>query len=149
MPRERSGIDYAVLADAKKGPRRDPNDGWETPGSSLKTYTHLAKVNEARIAAARDEAFGRQAEGCRRLPCFRCARPDASAAHHEPPRSRGGTDKDTIPLCDLTRLGGVPGCHQLRHDQGEETFWKELRFTPDEAKEHVRLQIAKLPAETP
>jgi len=41
------------------------------------------------------------------LPCWRCGRP-ATAEHHEPFRSHGGTDEDRVPLCRK--------CHRDRHD---------------------------------
>lgn len=94
----------------------------------------------------RAEAFGPQAEGCRRLPCFRCATVGASVPHHEPPVADGGTDEDTIPLCDITILG-VDGCHQIRHNRGPISFWSSLGCSPDEAKDHVRLQLGIRPAE--
>lgn len=36
-------------------------------------------------------------------------------AHHEPPRSRGGTDADTLSLCSP--------CHRERHDTTAQVFW--------------------------
>lgn len=140
MPREPTGIDYSVLSDAKQGPKRDKSKGRRVANSTLFVYVNLAPTNDARAAAARAEDFGPQSAACLKLACLRCARPDASMPHHEPPRSRGGTDFDALPLCDILRLYGVPGCHQLRHSQGEVTFWSEMHMTPDEAKEHVRLQ---------
>lgn len=147
MPRERSGISYSDLAEApgaipKPRAKRDKSKARQQHNSTLVSYTMLKAVNPERAAEARAEDFGAQSRACERLPCFRCARKDCSVAHHEPPRSRGGTDLDTIPLCDRTKMRGNPGCHQLRHDRGETTFWEELRVTPDEAKEHVRLQAA-------
>lgn len=109
----------------------------------------MAKVNPERAAQARAEDFGWQASACERLPCYACGRQGASVAHHDPPRARGGTDADTVPLCDRTRLNGVPGCHQRRHDVGELTFWAELGVTPEQAIEHVRIQAGLLPPETP
>lgn len=125
--------------------KRQKSEGRQAPGSTLTTYAKLNPVNKERAAQARAEDFGPQSAACMRLPCFRCARKDASVPHHEPPRSRGGSDPDTIPLCDRTRMQGRPGCHQLRHDAGELTFWNALGCTPDEAKEHVRLQADLLP----
>lgn len=141
---------YDALADVpgavlKPRAKRDKSEGRQAPGSTLTTYAKLNPVNKERAAQARAEDFGVQAQACYRLPCFRCARQGASVPHHEPPRARGGTDRDSLPLCDRTRLSGVNGCHQLRHDQGEVTFWKELGCTPDEAKDHVRLQANLLP----
>ncbi len=93
-------------------------------------------------AEKRAERFGLQAEACRKLPCFRCGLEGASAPHHEPP---GGGDADTIPLCDRTRLNGADGCHQLRHDQGYYSFWTSVGFTPEQAQDLVRVQMAKGP----
>ena len=51
-------------------------------------------------------------------PCRRCGN-SPSQAHHEPPRSRGGTWKNVSPLCaDCHTLSG-----DARHNVGPDTFW--------------------------
>ena len=120
--------------------KRDKSKGRKVGGSSLTTYAKLAPKNKERAASKREENFGPQAAACERLPCYACAIENASRAHHEPPQARGGTDRDTVPLWALTRLHGMPGCHQRRHDKGEVTFWSELGKTPAEAKAHAREQ---------
>lgn len=54
--------------------------------------------------------FGEQASHCRESPCCVCGAPPPSDPHHEPPRSRGGLDSDTAPLCR--------SCHRRRHELG-------------------------------
>lgn len=151
MSRDRTGPSaYDVLAEIpgtipKPKAKRNKSEGRTSPNSTLTSYATLKPVNKERAAAAREEDFGPQSLACDRLPCFACARKDCSVAHHEPPRARGGTDSDCIPLCDLTRMNGKPGCHQRRHNVGEVTFWNEVGCTPDEAKAHVRLQANLIP----
>lgn len=65
-------------------------------------------------------AFGPQARHVRKLPCVVCQRMGKrqrmiTEAHHEPPRSRGGKDRDTVPLCT--------GHHRQRHRMGQRSFW--------------------------
>lgn len=105
----------------------------------------IKSVNRTRRARLRATAFAKQAQACYTLPCYGCAREGCSVPHHEPPRSVGGTDADALPLCDLTRMNGKPGCHQRRHNQGPVTFWKKLGFSPEEAKENTRIQAGLLP----
>lgn len=59
----------------------------------------------AMLLPARPPAFGEQAKRCRALPCLVCeklgkrqTRP--TEAHHEPRQRDGGTDLDTLPLCE-------------------------------------------------
>lgn len=59
--------------------------------------------------------FGPQAELCRKGPCQGCGRVVRCEAHHEPPRSRGGKDKDTCALCPYD-------CHPYRHAHGREAL---------------------------
>lgn len=105
----------------------------------LERHSRVRAVNRARLAKRRAEAFGRQADLSRYMPCCAC-RPHSyakrehilsrmsqgaelqrcgpdhaySEPHHEPPRSRGGKDADTVPLC--------PACHRERHDVGLAEF---------------------------
>lgn len=56
------------------------------------------------------------------LPCVRCKKHGNIEVHHDPPRSRGGTWKDTSPLCKWD-------CHPYRHSKGPITFWAEVGKT--------------------
>lgn len=66
------------------------------------------------------EAFGPQAECCRRSRCIACAhlrRPERGRMipHHTKTRRTGGRDDVTIPLCDP--------CHVEIHTEGRWSFW--------------------------
>lgn len=94
----------------------------------------MKRVNVERKAKRDAEAFGEQAELCRRLPCACCswgvyAHPDGSLTneekaaeigrfqsdpHHIPTRGAGGKDKDTVPLCRAH--------HTEWHSIGEQSF---------------------------
>lgn len=68
-------------------------------------------------------AFGEQAAFVRTLPCCACVwlqqlQRGTTQAHHEPPRSVGGLDAHTLPLC--------ADHHRRRHDVGASQFWREL-----------------------
>ena len=81
------------------------------------------------------EDFGPQAERCRGMPCCACValrllQPGRTEAHHEPPRSTGGTDRDTLPLCGYH--------HRLRHSQGVDSFWRSVGLDPGQVLAHVR-----------
>lgn len=94
--------------------------------------TPMKRVNKERKARRDAEAFGEQAELCRRIPCVVCwdelfgqptgahlddpeiITPGCSEPHHIPTRGAGGIDKDTVPLCRAH--------HQEWHDAGEQTF---------------------------
>lgn len=86
--------------------------------TSLKTTKRINPRNAKRAADARARNFGAQADLCRELPCVACRGDDLvvqvakllrgavvaslwaeSEPHHEPPRSCGGKDADTVPLC--------------------------------------------------
>lgn len=69
------------------------------------------KAHRRRLRAAQ---FGEQAGLCRRSPCSACGRRAPSDPHHVIPRSRGGLDEHTIPLCR--------SCHRHVHSMGEATF---------------------------
>lgn len=108
--------------------------------SPLRRAKPLARVNVQRRAKRRALAFAEQARTCRHLPCLVCSSgwwsypAWVSSAikgiraryedwevrcepHHEPPRSCGGIDRHTVPLC--TRH------HRQRHDIGEAAFCRE------------------------
>jgi hypothetical protein len=82
------------------------------------------------------EDFGPQARRCRTLPCAVCVWLKATQTtptepHHEPPRSRGGTDRDTLPACAAH--------HQRRHAVGGRAFWAEVRLDPAAVIQAMRL----------
>ena len=62
------------------------------------------------------------------MPCCVCVehgleQTTRTEAHHEPPRSAGGIDTDTLPLCDAH--------HDERHDRvGRRQFWERYRIDP-------------------
>lgn len=65
--------------------------------------------------------------------CAFCGRP-AQARHHIVPRSQGGTDGPTVPVCGR---GNESGCHRLLHDHelfidnhnGRDDGWVYMRVT--------------------
>lgn len=82
----------------------------------LRRTKPIRKRNAVRWAKRHAVAFGPQSFECRERPCSvvgsDCWGP--IAAHHEPPRSCGGEDKDTVGLCR--------GHHRERHSIGERAF---------------------------
>lgn len=114
----------------------------EKPERKKKARKPINRRNEKRLKKRRDETHGPQHFACFEIECFACGREGASVGHEEPPRSRGGTDKDALALCDLTRLYGQPGCHQNRHTWGEKTFWRRVGKDPEEGKLRVQAYIA-------
>lgn len=85
-------------------------------GRPLARRTAMRRQNRQRMKARRARDFGPQAELCRSFPCVACwAVP--TVPHHEPPRSCGGHDSATVPLCDA--------CHRERHDIGLRAFNKK------------------------
>lgn len=85
--------------------------------ASISRKTRIKTANRERLTRLRRIQFGPQADLCRRSACFACGKPGPSDPHHEPPRSCGGTDQDTVPLCK-----GLDGCHRKRHSLGLEPF---------------------------
>lgn len=82
--------------------------------------------------------FGKQADLVRKLPCCICESEYGVHAHHEPPRSRGGMDADTLPLC----------CnhHHVRHGVAEfeatpALFWAKYRVDPEAVKAELRARL--------
>lgn len=78
----------------------------------------VRRVNAKRRAFRRERDFGEQAAFVREQPCCVCThmgwvQDSRTDVHHEPPRSCGGRDRDTMPLCR--------GCHRRRHEIG--TIW--------------------------
>ena len=89
-----------------------------------------------RAAAKHARDFGAQAARCRSLPCSVCValrlqQVTRTEAHHEPPRSRGGADRDTLPLCSAH--------HAARHNYGARAFWTSYRIDPEAVLAAVRL----------
>lgn len=108
--------------------RRDAVDPIH-PGATVKA---ISARGRAKLAAD----FGPQARRCRSLPCAVCtfhrrAQTTPTDPHHEPPRSRGGTDADALPLCRT--------CHDLRHARGVVSFWTEAGLEPATILAAVRL----------
>ncbi len=78
-------------------------------GKPLHRQSRINPVNRKRRAAKKAERYGPQAALCRTLPCCACGVCDESEPHHHPTVARGGTDRDTVPLCaDHHTLGGRP-----------------------------------------
>lgn len=67
------------------------------------------------------------------LPCVRCTKHGNIEVHHDPPRSRGGTWKDTSPACKWE-------CHPRRHSLGVKTFWAEvgMSYQQSNAETHAK-----------
>ena len=91
----------------------------------LRRKTGVRRFNAKRRVARHVRDYGEQAERCRELPCSVwgrvCHRPPrvfcsfgACEPHHEPPRSCGGRDRDTVPLCTAH--------HVERHTIGVDSF---------------------------
>ena len=100
-------------------------------GKPLARKTAMRRVRHDRIRARRANAFGRQAELCRRTRCcVPMCRETCCEAHHEPTRARGGLDRDTLPLCFRH--------HYERHHLGRITF--ESRYGVDLLREAARMR---------
>lgn len=114
----------------------------------------LARVNKERAAKRRAECFGPQAELCRQMMCCACslAAPSAyghaarirlaggwpimgSDPHHEPPRSIGGKDGDTVPLCRAH--------HTERHTIGRPAFERKYGVDLRAIAKAIRESVAK------
>ena len=79
----------------------------------LARRTAIRRVNHQRARTRRARDFGPQAALCRTFACVVCWSGPVEV-HHEPPRSCGGRDANTVPLC--------PACHRERHDIGLRAF---------------------------
>lgn len=78
----------------------------------LHRKVRVRRMNPRRLAKRRARDFAEQAAACRAMPCCISDGCDGAVApHHEPPRSLGGRDRDTVPLCAKH--------HRQRHDWGE------------------------------
>ena len=110
-----------------------------TRHTPLRRRRRMRVINRKRRARLRAEAFGIQAELCRRTRCFACSSWPAEP-HHEPPLKMGGVgadDSDTIPLCRK--------CHDRRHDEG----LSALAVDPEAAKAEMRRRVLELAGEGP
>lgn len=117
--------------------------------------TRMPRRNEERAAKRRAECFGEQADACRTLPCCVCW-PGAAAGtllsvasgrddmrtrllvsdpHHEPPRSCGGKDGDTVPLCREH--------HDERHSIGRAAFERVHGVDLRAAAKSIRDELAR------
>ena len=95
----------------------------------LRRRTRLAPLNRQRRARLMKRAFAEQAQLCRSMPCLVCWHSPCDP-HHEPPRSVGGRDCDTVPLCREH--------HDARHRLGKAEF--ERRTGVDLLAEARRLR---------
>lgn len=76
----------------------------------------------------------------RRLSCVICGAKPAQAAHIRTAyllfRKRGvgfgekPDDRWTIPLCDIVKADGKPGCHAAQHAMEELVFWHQHQIDP-------------------
>ena len=97
-----------------------------------KRKTPLRKRNAKRAAARLARNFGPQAAWCRACYCQMCGKPPPCDPHHEPSRSRGGSDEDTVPLCRA--------CHRRRHQMGARAFWRDAD-EPERIKRDVQASM--------
>lgn len=108
--------------------------------SWLKRGKPLAKVNRKRKEKRHVEAFGPQAALCRETECCVCKNilirrvAPLSEPHHHPPRSRGGTDRDTVPLCTFH--------HRQSHDMGQDSFWAAYKTDWRAVRDEMRMRVA-------
>jgi hypothetical protein len=103
-------------------------------GASMRRSRLRSVSRSASSKRRRAAQFGPQAEQCRRLPCCACGG-QPSEPHHEPPRSVGGKDEDTVPLCWY--------CHRLCHSwkAGRAAWWEMVGVDPSEVKRQVRREV--------
>lgn len=131
--RRKDRVDWNELDGAPKPARKNRGEP-KGERNGLSIYSRLKPRNEERHAYALERDFGPQADCCRRLPCAACGKAPTkeqpSDPHHEPPRSLGGTDKDTVPLCRA--------CHELRGASTPEAFWSAVGLDPEDVKDGVR-----------
>lgn len=127
-------------------------------GGPLKR-SRLKPRNEERAAKRLAECFGEQAALCRRLECCVCGkvhaeygrrlmsddegsfwlfRKDVSDPHHEPPRSIGGKDGDTVPLCRAH--------HDERHSIGRAAFERKHGVDLRAVAKAIREELARAPS---
>ena len=108
---------------ARRTPLRG-RGGVAKPRTPLKRCRTKGKASEARRRARKRARWKLQflspefVRFTKERPCVKCGRVPTEA-HHEPPRSRGGTWQDVSPLCHDCHTAG-PGA---RHRVGPDTFW--------------------------
>lgn len=105
----------------------------------LNRRTPVRPRNAKRMSARTAAAFGVQAERCRASRCVACValgtvQQTRTVAHHAPPRSRGGLDEHTGPVCVVH--------HQELHNVGHERFCRMLGI--DWAAVLARMQAGNL-----
>lgn len=84
----------------------------------MRRSTLRARSTKASARRRRAAQCGPQAQLCRTLSCACGCGRGPCEAHHEPPRSRGGLDSDTVPLWWE--------CHARRHRTTARKFWAGL-----------------------
>ncbi len=88
---------------------------------SLSRGGRINPRNEERAEERYQRDFGRKADWIRGLCCVACGHHPVDP-HHEPPRSRGGTKENLVPLC--------PGHHTVkdvsRHKLGSVERFREV-----------------------
>lgn len=94
----------------------------------------IRKVNTKRHR----KKFGKQADLARKQPCCICGSEYAIVSHHEPKRSLGGMDTDTVPLCVVH--------HHVRHGLAEfeahpELFWRKYGVDPEAVKAELQARL--------
>lgn len=104
----------------------------------MKRTVMLRRTNPERRAAALARDFGDQAARCRAAPCCVCERHritqhGPTVPHHDPSRGAGGTDRDTMPLCNYH--------HRMVHRIGRTTFWRHYDMDPRAVVERMRNPI--------
>lgn len=124
MAKREPKVDYSGAAIPKPGPKVRTS---KVP----KPRTPMKRYNPERVEERKEVTDGPQSDACRMLPCAVCGRVGKSVPHHVVPKARGGTDFDTIPMCDFTKLG-VDGCHQEHNRKGWKTFWAEKGMDPED-----------------
>lgn len=102
--------------------------------ASPKRRAQLRQRSRRASARARRAAqWGPQAALCRTLLCACGCGRGPCEAHHEPPRSRGGQDRDTVPLWWE--------CHGERHRTTAARFWQSRGRDPEAIKADLRAQV--------
>lgn len=127
MPKEPK-VDYSASAIPKPGKReREPK--------KPKARKPMRRWNPERVEERKEVTDGPQSDACRAIGvCCCCGRAGMTVPHHEPPRSVGGIDADTLPLLNQ--------CHGRRHQQGPLTFWRQVGLDPEDLKAGMRAWVS-------
>lgn len=119
------------------GPREQSPGALEREAPRVKKPpAPMKKRNAPRLAKLHDEAFGEQADLCRRRPCLVRGCRGRTVPHHVRPRGMGGVhgkDRDTVPLC------------WVHHDQAH-TSHEQLGLTLEELQAEAEKLAAELAA---